>query len=136
MSNYVGTWGIYSAQYKDIPNLIHPDDFQIVSAEGFFYKMFHCSGETGNGYLILEAGNTKYRAKPARYYMYATPLFNYDDLVRDKVLDRVGSIRLIDWHYKHKREYYYLTIDNRKSTRRYWAEELELISAPNEDKIE
>jgi hypothetical protein len=130
-TNYTNTWGGYMYYFHGL-DFIHPEDwikYKPLQVHG--WGLFHCSGETEDGYLILNRGDQSWRIQPDHYYVIpVVPALNYEDWVRDKELNRVGQIVSIEWHNKYRREYYILKVGRRISSKWNWPENLEKISTP------
>jgi hypothetical protein len=129
LSEYKNTWGHYPWVPSLGEALIYPDDLTENLWRKLFGKLLYCSGVTDDGYLLLNDAYQTYRVKPDIYKVFPSPIFDYGDTVQDRENpERVGTIRNIEWHYKHGKAYYNLTIAGRDSTKRYFAEDLELVS--------
>jgi uncharacterized protein DUF6960 len=132
VDSYINTWGMYPWIPSRGESLIHPDDRSANLWEKLFGKLLYCSGITDDGYLLLNDAHQTYRVKPDIYKVFPTPMFNYGDTVKDREKpERIGTIRNIEWHDKYGKEYYNLTIAGRKSTKRYFADELEFVTTSN-----
>lgn len=123
------TWGWYPWSLRRDIELIHPAERQGSEKElreRYAGKIFYCSGETEDGYIILNECESQYRVRPELYRFAPTPTFKYCDLVREiSNHERMGTIYFIGWHDKHKREYYLLNINGRRSSKRVFSDELE-----------
>jgi uncharacterized protein DUF6960 len=129
MNNYKNTWGRYPWHPSHGEELIYPDDRNDNLEENLMRKVLYCSGVTDDGYLILHDAYQTYRVRPRIYQTVPTPIFKYHDTVKDREnSERIGTIRNIGWHQKYNKEYYNLSINGRDSTKRYFAEDLELVT--------
>ncbi|MBI5929807.1 MAG: hypothetical protein HY862_10890 [Chloroflexi bacterium] len=128
MSNYVGTWGLYSWFRENGEHLLHPDERSDKAYENYYGRVFFCSGETEDGYLILDFASTQYRVRPDIYQVAPTPPFKFGDKVRYKTKpERVGIILGLNWHFKRGEPMYTLIIEGKRAKKIYYAADLELI---------
>ena len=131
MDKYAGTWG-QVMWYGGDHIYIHPEEFE-KRTENQLYKIFdnrimYCLGIDTDGYLTLKDIDDTYRAKPDNYVIRPKPKFLYGDFVQDRQdSDRKGIVWFLGWHFKHKRIFCHLQFGNRKSTRRYFDNELMLL---------
>ncbi|GAX41607.1 hypothetical protein NIES4075_26040 [Tolypothrix sp. NIES-4075] len=119
-----GTWGLYQwfSEHKD--NLIFCDDresFKALSPNG---KVFHCISEDDN-FLTLQYDAIAYRVKPTLYKQVATPLFSFGEQVKViNNVDKVGIIKGMEWHFQQSAVMYFLEIDGKYQSKRYWQQNL------------
>jgi hypothetical protein len=126
-NKYLGTWGQFSHEED-----IHPDDKEKIIL--FPYEMtigliFHCIA-ANDDYLTLKYGDILIRVKPESYYPIPQKLvLEIGDWVNVKdELSKKGIIYEIQWHRNEEKPMFFLRVNGtRKSTRRYWEEELEKI---------
>ncbi|MFL9454173.1 hypothetical protein AB0758_24145 [Tolypothrix bouteillei VB521301_2] len=127
MSNNVGTWGLYQWFPEYGEDLISDNDIKKFKAFLPNGKVFHCINENRD-FLTLQYNEDVYNVKPNLYKKVPIPLFSFGKKVR--VInhpDRVGIVRGIEWHFKQNAAIYYLEINGKLSSKRYWHQELSLI---------
>lgn len=134
MSELINTWGQVMLYAGDF-HLIHPTEYESRTEDEldklFDNRIFYCS-ENIDGYLVLKDLTGSYRVKPDKYVVRSRPTYFYGDFVEDmQNPQRKGIIRFIGWHYKREKLYYHLYIGERKSTKRYFADDLRLIKKGN-----
>ena len=116
-------WGLYQWFEEHGRDLIHSgslDDFVNAKPSG---KVFYCR-DSKNGYLILEYGKESFSVKPSLFKEVSDPLFQ----IRQKVTTNTGNIVYIitdiNWHFGKNDPFYYLSIDGKKKTKRYFSEDI------------
>ncbi len=114
-------------------HLLHPDERQGASHDNYYGRVFFCSGETEDGYLVLNFADKQYRVKPDIYRVMPTPPFKFGDKVRYKAKpEGVGIILGLGWHFKREEPIYTLIIDGKRAKKNYYADDLELIPPKND----
>lgn len=132
MKNFIDTWGFYkwSVDFNEEKD-IHPDDLEKMKKLFPIQKIFHCIDCTDE-YLILKYENKTfinetYRVKPLNYEQKNEPNFKLNEKVKTKNSEKYGEIREIAWHFQKNSYFYYLNIDGKSSSRRYFDFELEKV---------
>lgn len=121
--NYISTWGVYPSVVETV-NWVHEEDieeFYAVTAHG--PRVFQCIAEI-DSMLVLQYGDKTFRVNPRYYRMVAEPLFKLREEVYIPRKDKNGIILNINWHSKNKAHMYYLMIEGKKYSRRYYEDEL------------
>ncbi len=117
-------WGLYPWFSTGDQDLVHPDDrarFAELEPYGLLFKMVADEGE----YLVLAYGQERFRVKPDLWKETGPCAFEVGQQVSNqRHPEKTNVVREVMWHYKHGREFYLLTVDGKKKTRRYWAQEL------------
>lgn len=83
------------------------------------------------GYLLIQhKKNVILKIKPTsiRVLLPFSPAFTFGDKVIEIQRPIVGIIRQIDWHLNEQKYYYFLTVNEKIKSRRYFEEELTLFS--------
>lgn len=109
-------------------NPIHEADRDRQTDYDHRQALFRCIGVTANNHYLLltSTGNKPFRVLINHFRITAAPPFWMGDDVRVKEApDKVGVIYRIGWHGKRSEPLFYLRIGTRRSTHRYFAEELE-----------
>ena len=128
MSNSVGTWGLYQWFPEHGENLIYFNDRQRFKALLPNGKVFHCINEEPD-FLTLQYNEDVYHVKSTLYKKVTIPLFSFGKQVQvSNHPNTVNIVRSIEWHFKQNALIYYLEIDGKLSSKRYWEKELSLVS--------
>jgi hypothetical protein len=124
---YVGRWGILGGGGVFVirPDLYHPDDAKILSLHQ--QKVFYCQGVTEEDYLILTYGEMSIRVKPVLFLTLYKPLDFYlgDEVIVKDYPERLAKVYYVGWHYKRNEPMFYLWVDGKKKSRRYFKEDLQ-----------
>lgn len=119
-----GTWGIYPWFEEDGEELIeerYRDKFRRLKPYG---KIFRCVGERDE-FIELQYNGHSYLVKPQLFKKVPTPKFNFGDTVRlRKKPEVIGTISEINWHNQTEKEMYFIEVDGKKKSSRYFSEEL------------
>jgi hypothetical protein len=132
MKEYINKWGTVP-WVPSRAEEVHLEDRESVDQLTFWDKVLKCIGITDDGYLILQYSSDLYRVRPKLFATVPSPMFDFGQRVKDTVLNRNGTILHILWHGNRKEEYYILAINGRKSSRRYFANDLELIEETSKE---
>ena len=128
-NNYTDKWGLYP-WWPDTSDhsLIHPEDLAGMMTFYSQGKVLHCIGTEGE-FLLLQYMDHLFRAKPGKLFVEVqAPQFNYGDIVSEKVSPvKTGIVDDIFWHFKRKCPYFLLVREGKKSSKWYFAEDLELV---------
>lgn len=97
--------------------------------------LYCCVAEETLFVVVRNNAGREFRVNPERFIWIANPDFQLGDRVATKVgTARIGWIATRGWHYKERRVYYHIDIagahGRKRHSRRYWSNELELISEP------
>lgn len=124
-NEYINTWGL--CLYVTDPSKLHPDD----DFETFKYtggQIFECQDITDDGYLLLVNHDYRFRVKPDNYEKIPYLSFRLGNQVGIKKYPNKSAIVVkIGWHEKRSEAMYYLEINGKRSSRTYWADELETM---------
>ena len=117
------TWGIYpwSTLYGD--DLIYSEDLEKAKENELRGKVFHCIDSDGK-YITLEYQNENYRVKPDLYKVFHGIVFPIGSSIKiKKYPDKFGVIRDICWYWDKKEPMYFITLNGKKKTKRYFLED-------------
>ncbi|MEF2246472.1 DUF6960 family protein [Paenibacillus sp. IITD108] len=122
----VGAWGIYNWFEEDGEELI-----QKLSREAFrnlkpVGKLFQCVGIDGE-YIEILYNKQKFKVKPELFIQTPNPTYKFGDNVRLKSKEIIGIICDINWHSKEAREMYFIEVNGKKKSTRYFSEELLIV---------
>ena len=124
MNISTNSWGLYPWFIEDGEQLIFPSDlerFKKLLPNG---KVFKCIHEV-DGYLVLEYGKNTFRVKSDLFKPVDKPIFEIGCNVRlVKEHEQEGTIEAINWHYKNDEPMYYLIINGKRKSTRYFNEDL------------
>jgi len=120
------TWGLYPWFRESGIDLIHPDDLAIVQAHSPYCMVCEVVGMDGP-YLVMRFDAHQFRGKPELFRAVCPPAFRVGQRVKTKAprtLKR-GAIRGIGWHYRRNEPAFFLEVNGKALSGRYWADELE-----------
>lgn len=124
--SYINTWGIYQAFEGIDDDMIDIDDrmnFFTIIPNG---KIFRCVNEGEN--LTLRYRDKEYRVNPKLYKVVNEPKYKIGDKVNIISKSKIVEITDIYWHIKKNASFYFVQEDGKKSTRRYYESELEILN--------
>jgi len=118
-----GIWGTYPWYEEYGTELIHPDDIEAFRQEiASGVKVFKCVGE--GDYIILKYNNKCYRVKDKLFTPVPAPKYHFGETVSLKETGENAVITDIMWHYKNKKHYYFISVNGKAKTKRYFDTEL------------
>jgi hypothetical protein len=120
-------WGLYPWWPEHGLEFIHSDDrAQPLRPCGVVWQVV---GEDAE-YLVFQAGDVCFRAKPVLFQPIARPRFGYGELVRTRPPRTIRECTVVGiyWHGKREEPVYYLQQNGKRLSRRYWADELEGVT--------
>jgi hypothetical protein len=122
-------WGLYPWFYESSdPRLIHPEDIEKFRDLRPYGKVFQCLGRDEN-YLVLKYRDVSYRAHPDLYRTIPAPVFDFGCKVRDVTKpERIGFILDIEWHHRDSCHIYYISVNGKRHSKRYFETDLETIN--------
>jgi len=121
MNNFINTWGLYTWFLEDGYDCFHPEEIGMFEPNNT--RVFYCKN-VEDKYLILQYGRKDFRVNPENYKLIEKPKFNYCEAVIVKNQELLGEIEEIQWHYKQEYHIYYLIIDGKRKSRRFYEDEL------------
>lgn len=119
----VGSWGIYNWFEEDGEEFIQKqsrDAFLKLKPVG---KLFQCVGIDGE-YIEILYNEQKFKVKPELFKPTPNPKYHFGENVRIKSKEVVGIVCDINWHSKEAREIYFIEVNGKKKSSRYFSEEL------------
>jgi len=129
MEKNIGKYGILTYIPKnDLEQYVHKDDVEKLQTKWDNIKLCRAV-DFENTFLILYNGDDYFRVTPILFNVKdPQPAFNFGDIVKEKTdLKRQGVIYHVCWHHEKKKVYYLLNINDKKSTKWNFDEDLELI---------
>jgi hypothetical protein len=117
-------WGTYN--FKDTN--VHPDDCENLKKIAMKTRVFEFM-ERKDSYNVLKFDNEIFRIKDSIISELIEPKFRIGDvvLVRNNEKSVYGNIRIMNWHFDKKEYFYFLFVNGKKKSRRYFEEELEKV---------
>ncbi|MFN9753482.1 MAG: DUF6960 family protein, partial [Planctomycetota bacterium] len=114
-------WGLYPWFPEHGESMIHPDDVAAVKDLTPNGKVFQVIEEDGT-YLVLSYGEVRFRAKPDLFRAVDRPDKQIGDAVEveSKGEPKSGTIVGIEWHHQRNEPFYFVAIDGKQSSKRYW----------------
>lgn len=129
---YIETYGIYPWAWNANHDLIHPDDLDLMRDKMFSSRILRCIDQSDD-YIALKFGAFIFRARPIGYHI--CPGVNFDVGETVKIRNQNSEIIEIvynnEWHSKRRLPMYFLQVNGKKKSRRYFEEELEKIPDQN-----
>jgi len=126
---FIGKWAVLS--YFVPSGLMHSEDQdRYLNEKRSGEDLFECIEEENQWVKLRNNENEEYRVNPSRVLWVPRPEFDLrDEVETTNGTRRVGWICTRVWHFKQKRFYYYIEIENKngeivKHKRRYWSEDL------------
>ncbi|MEK3885805.1 hypothetical protein [Paenibacillus sp. PL2-23] len=117
-------WGIYPWFKEDGQELIEPRYREKFSSLRPYGKVFLCVGEQDQ-YIVLQYNKQSFLVKPTLFQKILTPKFTFGQAVRIRSNPEVfGFICEINWHHKTEREMYYIEVNGKKKSSRYFSKDL------------
>jgi len=88
-------------------------------------RLFRCVGSDSD-FIILEHAGKHYRVRPSLARPVPDPAFGYGDTVRatGSGVEKRAVVRDMMWHFRRNQPFFLLTVEGKKSSRRYWSDEL------------
>lgn len=120
-------WGIYRWFIEDGKEKIHKDDFEKFKKNINNVCVVECIDKIED-FLVIKYNNNIYRVEGELSLELPEPKFKFGDLVICKNNENCvvkGIIEDIMWHDSKKCNYYFLLVDGKKKSRRYFNNELE-----------
>ena len=117
-------WGICGHNIKKV----HPEDVEKFEAAFFLRAIVRLVGEEGE-YIRINYGEDTFRVKPELFSEITKPKFS----VGEKVVvisqgERKQAIILDnDWHFNQKEHFYFVSVNGKRRTRRYFEREIEKV---------
>ncbi len=122
-----GTYGLYPWFAEHGYDLIKSEDVEAFIRLSPFGKVFECI-EKNEEFITLKYAENTYSVKALIYKKVENPLFIYGTEVIIKNSNQVAIIRDIHWHYKSNEPIYYIEINGKRKSKRYFEHELTLVS--------
>ncbi|KFK92337.1 MULTISPECIES: hypothetical protein [unclassified Serratia (in: enterobacteria)] len=124
-TEFKGTFGIYPWFNECGDTLIKPQYLEVVKNLSPYGKVFYCSEES-DAYITLNYGDFYFEVKPELYQVVDNPLLNMGGIVQvvTSLPQKTGVITSVEWHSGKGEPLYYLTINGKKSSKRYFSSDL------------
>ncbi|GKX58673.1 DUF6960 family protein [Leminorella grimontii] len=118
-------WGLYPWFDGDDVNFIHPDDIELARKLLLYGKVFYCIKQCRE-FIVLTYGDFSLRVNSCLFKTVRDILFFVGSNVSvvSSLNDKVGTVIDIGWHHKNNEPIYYLSFNGKKSSRRYFEDEL------------
>ena len=125
----VRAWGTYPWFGEHRAEKIHPDDRESFKRVANNVKVFEFFQGNGN-YNIFRYANQAYRINDTLSKILPEPSYWYGENVIIKNKGELkGKVCDVMWHFNEKQFYYFLSIDGKKTSKRYFEDELETVNA-------
>ena len=121
-------WGRCPWSYQLSKDKIHPEDLEKFSTLHGSFVVYEYI-ETDGDYIIIKWGNYTFRVKPDIFKEVKEPKYKIGDTVKIKGMDAI--ICLNEWHDEKKEHYYFVTINGKRKSRRYFESELTSMELQN-----
>ena len=119
-------WGTYPWFIEHGLDKIHTDDLDGFKKEANNCKVFECVNEDTQ-FITLKYGEKFFRVKSDIFKNVPMPKFHIGQKV--SIINNSGAdvvISDIMWHYDKKEHYYFITVNGKKKTKRYFETEIGL----------
>lgn len=119
-------WGICTPH--DIINKVHPEDAEKFQKTFYFQNIVRLVGEEG-GYIKINYAEHIFRVKPELLHEIAKPKFSVGEkVIVESQGERKQAVILDDnWHFKQAEHFYFVSVNGKKRTRRYFEREIEKV---------
>lgn len=125
MEKLEGTWGRYTWAVEYGENLIHPDNLLRFKEFSPSWSLFECV-HADVDYITLKLKDEVFKVKPDLYTQVSPPKYVYGDkVVLTKKPEVSGIIEYISWHVKENKPIYFISVNGKLKSTRYWEEDLE-----------
>jgi len=121
----VSKWGRCPWSYEFEKEKIYPEDLEKFKPISGPFAVFECIGTCGE-YIIIKSGDNTFRVKPEIFRELTEPKYKIGDTV--KIKDMYATILFIEWHNEKTEHYYYITVNGKRKSRRYFESELSFYS--------
>jgi hypothetical protein len=124
MEDYIGLWGLYPWFLEDGEELIHENDLDEIKRLQPYGKVFYCS-DANLDFITLKYKELAYRVKPNLFKVIGNPSFTFGEMIRLSNNPEIkGVITDIHWHHKDNIELYYIMVNGKRKTSRYYPKDL------------
>ncbi|MDH3976666.1 MAG: hypothetical protein OEV42_20575 [Deltaproteobacteria bacterium] len=123
-NNICGYWGLYLWFDEHGVGLIHPEDiekFRKLVPNG---KVFECVDDDGQ-YITLKYADMRYRVLRNIFKPVKEPVRKIGEQVKLRESSTVATIVDIEWHFKKNTHIYFIEIEGKRKSKRYWIEDFE-----------
>jgi hypothetical protein len=106
-------------------HLIHSEDVERLAAHIPYGKVFEILGERED-FVLLGYGEQTFRVRPELLRKVSAPRFQIGGKVTTDVggLATLGEVAEIRWHFKENAPIYFLRINGKSKSKRYWERDL------------
>jgi hypothetical protein len=121
--NLVNTWGLYPWSVENGKDLIHKEDLEKAKKLNLYGKVFKCIDKETN-YIKIMYDNNIIRVKPELYKLiniFVIPI-GYETRLK-KYPKEKAIVKEIIWQATYEQPVYYITINGKKKTKRYFLED-------------
>jgi hypothetical protein len=122
------TWGLYNWLRTDGEQYIHPNDLERFSKYQGTCYLFQCI-DVETLYITLKLKNETFKVTPEFYKPLPSPKYVSGDKV--KLMNKPDDIAVIQyhmWHYDRNEPMYFISLNDKKKTKRYWESDFIPIS--------
>lgn len=115
-------WGICFWSIHDV----HPDDVEGFEKNQYFREVVRFVEEEGT-YIRVNSKGHIFRIKSKLFYEITAPKFQIGEkvVVESQGEKKNAVILSDDWHFNQKEHFYFVSINGKKRTRRYFEREIE-----------
>lgn len=117
---YINKWGRSPFCGTD---KIHPDGLTNFIKNYNSYKVFQCTNENSS-FITIRYNTDFYRVKGEMFIILPKPRYVWGDTVVLKNRQCIAIVAEIMWHVDKKEYYYFVTVNGRKKSKRYFENEL------------
>ncbi|MEL7500810.1 MAG: hypothetical protein AAFN77_24670 [Planctomycetota bacterium] len=125
LENQSTRWGFFqwSPEHQEHHGveMIHPEDIDSWNSQHPYGGLFECVDKDGE-YLVLKKEEKRFRVKPDLFRAVDCPAKQIGDAVEveSKGERKLGTIVGIEWHHQRNEPFYFVVIDGKRSSKRYW----------------
>lgn len=121
---YVNKWGRYPCHDLHLDR-IHPDDVSKFNENYNGYRVFLCFDEV-DSFISIRDSNNYYRVKGEYFRILPMPRFVWGEsvVIITKGKQCIAIIEDIMWHENKKEFFYFVTVNGKRKSKRYFEDEL------------
>ena len=121
-------WGLYPWFESHDIDKVHPDDLGKIKEEQSNTKVYECIDEDDQ-YITIRYGDKTFRVKDVSFKQVPAPKFDFGEEVKLVSKDEVGIILDILWHFDKEEHYYFIMVDGKRKSKRYFESDFEFKNA-------
>ena len=119
----MGQFGTYQWFIEHGAEKIHPDDLERFKSEAHNCKIFEFVEDHAE-YITIQYGNNQYRVVKDLFKPVPVPKYRIGQRVKAKSTNEDAVVSDVMWHHDMKSHYYFLIVNGKKKSTRYFAADI------------